>query len=420
MLYYNFSKRDFMNIERLKHKNLLFVSDDLATVSQVKTSLDEVFFNIIYITNYTEVYERFFGEKRSDELIDLILYDVNKENFDVLKSIRATNDRIPIFTTSCDYNLINVNELLQLKIYSSFAKPIESDSLISSIYEAMRVVAKRKFSAYFHQTSIVTRTDLSGNMLYANDLFYETSGYSKEEIIGKPHSIIRNPTTSPEVYKKMWEQIESGNNWHGVLKNINKNKEPYYVNTTIFPIYDGNKKIKEYLSIKFLVTQEEEKMSKLKKYIMSQKKEQIENKKDFDSKVNQRVLEYAKKEQVKTQEIKQLVFDLEEELKKTRSDKAGLSQRSITLENDLKTIKIKKEEVLNTLKNKLREFMGLNYEQLKKIEVLEKKLFSSKEKIEKAQDGVIIFQGYIDEYRKKIEDLKDVIKLKEDELANRK
>ena len=87
----------------------------------------------------------------------------------------------------------------------------------------------------FNGRVIVSETDLKGNITYANRKFCEISGYTKEELIGKPHNIIRHPDMPKEAFAKLWSTIQSGQIWHGLVKNLRKDGLFYWVETEILP-----------------------------------------------------------------------------------------------------------------------------------------------------------------------------------------
>jgi len=103
-------------------------------------------------------------------------------------------------------------------------------------------------------SAIVSKTDYLGVITYVNENFCHTSGYSIKELIGKKHSIIKHPDTSKSIFENLWSEILKGNIWQGIIKNKNKAGKSYYVNTTICPIYDINNKIKEFIAIRYDVT----------------------------------------------------------------------------------------------------------------------------------------------------------------------
>ena len=78
---------------------------------------------------------------------------------------------------------------------------------------------------------IVTKTDVKGNITYANDYFVEICGYSHEELIGKPHNTIRHPDMPRILFKLMWQRIQSGQNVLVIVKNKRKDGRYYWIVT---------------------------------------------------------------------------------------------------------------------------------------------------------------------------------------------
>ena len=82
---------------------------------------------------------------------------------------------------------------------------------------------------------IVSRTDLAGNITHVNDAFVEISGYDIDELIGKPHYILRHPDMPKAAYKDLWSTAEAGQKWHGYVKNLCKDGSHYWVYATVVP-----------------------------------------------------------------------------------------------------------------------------------------------------------------------------------------
>jgi PAS domain S-box-containing protein len=105
---------------------------------------------------------------------------------------------------------------------------------------------------------IYSRTDLKGIITDASDAFCKLSGYSKEELIGQPHNIIKHPDVSKETYKELWETIQSGKTWQGELKNQAKDGSSYWVFSEISSEHDHTGHLLGYISIRSDITDRKE------------------------------------------------------------------------------------------------------------------------------------------------------------------
>ena len=86
----------------------------------------------------------------------------------------------------------------------------------------------------------VTKTDIRGIITYANDTFVDVSGYSREELIGQNHNIVRHPDMPGWAFESLWRTIKAGYPWSGVVKNIAKNGDHYWVRAMVSPIIKDN------------------------------------------------------------------------------------------------------------------------------------------------------------------------------------
>ena len=102
-------------------------------------------------------------------------------------------------------------------------------------------------------TLVISTTDLQGVITYANDLFCKLTGYSREELIGQPHNLVRHPSVAKEVYKDMWDTIQAGKIWTGIVPNVGKGGVIYVVDTTVQPIFDEAGNITSYISVRRVI-----------------------------------------------------------------------------------------------------------------------------------------------------------------------
>ena len=116
---------------------------------------------------------------------------------------------------------------------------------------------------------IVSRTDLKGIITYANDTFLDISGYTKDELLGQNHNIVRHPDMPSSIFKNLWDTIKAKKQWNGNVKNLRKDNGFYWLNATISGVYKDGVLV-EYKSIRVPLTYEE-KLKTQKEYDLLKK-----------------------------------------------------------------------------------------------------------------------------------------------------
>jgi methyl-accepting chemotaxis protein len=106
-------------------------------------------------------------------------------------------------------------------------------------------------------TSIVSESDLKGDILSTNDKFSELSKYSRDELLGRGHNTVRHPDMPKEAFKEMWATIGRGKMFRAIVKNRAKDGSPYYVDAVIAPILGDNGKPRKYLGVRYDITEAE-------------------------------------------------------------------------------------------------------------------------------------------------------------------
>jgi len=127
----------------------------------------------------------------------------------------------------------------------------------------------KEYEKTIDASTACSRTNKNGVIIYVNDKFCKMSGYSKDELLGKKHNIIKHPDNNPQIFKELWVNLLNLKTWRGVLKNRNKDGGEYYVDITISPILDTSGKVVEYMSISHDITE----ISKLNQEIFETQKE---------------------------------------------------------------------------------------------------------------------------------------------------
>ena len=112
----------------------------------------------------------------------------------------------------------------------------------------------KKYIKIVDENVLTSSTDLDGNITYASEAFCEISGYTKDELIGQNHRIIRHSDMKESTYKELWETITSGKTWKGEIKNKKKNGDYYWVKASISPVFDNKGEIISYTAIREDIT----------------------------------------------------------------------------------------------------------------------------------------------------------------------
>ncbi len=166
--------------------------------------------------------------------------EINDSN---LHKIFDTLTIVLLLSGPIGFLLAYIPSLLSSKVYNA-TRNLEEKSIIFDEYlEAMNV------------NNIISKSDKKGIITYVNDNFCKVSGYTKDEVMGKPHSILRDPDTPKETFKILWLTIQSGKTWKGILRNRKKDGGFYDVDIAIMPIYNTKNKIIEYLAIRHDITE---------------------------------------------------------------------------------------------------------------------------------------------------------------------
>jgi len=144
-----------------------------------------------------------------------------------------------------------------------------------------------QYQKAIEQSNIISKTDVDGIITFVNDEFCKISGYSKAELLGQNHNIVRHPDVKASTFKLMWNTITKKKTFKSTVKNRAKNGSTFYVNTTVTPILDENENIVEYIAIRYDVTKE----VVLKEKLLKKEKEYEELNKSLEIRVKQKTKE---------------------------------------------------------------------------------------------------------------------------------
>lgn len=122
----------------------------------------------------------------------------------------------------------------------------------------------------FNTYTITSETDLKGIITYVSEPFTKISGYTKEELIGQHHNIVRHEDMPKEIFEEMWKTIRTKRVWRGVVKNKKKNGDYYWVDSIVFPILNHQEEIIGYKSIRIDITDKKKLESMIEDVLLSE------------------------------------------------------------------------------------------------------------------------------------------------------
>lgn len=150
-----------------------------------------------------------------------------------------------------------------------------------------------QYSEIISKNVIYSKSDVDGIIVDVSEAFCEISGYTKEELIGKPHNIVRHPDMPSSVYTDLWSSIKSGKAWNGQLKNLKKDSSYYWIDINITPEYSEEGIINGYTSVRHDIT------SKIDLRELSESLEQrVEKELEKNRQKDERLLEITKMAQI--------------------------------------------------------------------------------------------------------------------------
>jgi aerotaxis receptor len=96
---------------------------------------------------------------------------------------------------------------------------------------------------------LVSKTDLKGIITYANEAFVQLSGFTRDELMGKNHSLVRHPDMPPQAFEDLWRTVKAGLPWTGIVKNRSKDGDHYWVEAFVVPVREGDRVV-GYMSVR--------------------------------------------------------------------------------------------------------------------------------------------------------------------------
>lgn len=250
--------------ENTKFNNVLVIEQSKRICEQIKDLLLPRNYNVDILNELTQAYDLIKTKTYS-----LVILDLEYESsFEFLIDVKSGIDKTLPFMVLAEGNRNgpSVRQIYKSGASECLRKPIYAEEFILKvdqlidhsklIYELMeQKVLIESYKIIVDQSAIISKTNKNGIITYVNEMFCTVSGYEKEELIGKPHSVIRHPESPSELFEQMWHTIKKEKKiWCGVIKNKTKEGSDYIVQTSIMPLKDSNGNIFEYIALRNDIT----------------------------------------------------------------------------------------------------------------------------------------------------------------------
>lgn len=271
--------------------NLIFVSEELHNYKNNSDGFEKTLF---YSNEIMIYYRKSLKSDASEEIfkiIDTVLKSRESANFgvdasywferstktiDLLKEIEdklfaALDKTIDAKIDILNFNMTLITALLVLMGFGILLFSTKTVRKILFIADKFNekfedsLMLLEQYKATVDKAFIVSKTNPKGVIEYANDEFCRVSGYTKEELIGKPHNIVRHPDMPKEVFKEMWHTIkELKQPWSGEVKNLAKDGSTYWMGTYINPILDKEDNVIEYIAMRADISEMQEEKERIR------------------------------------------------------------------------------------------------------------------------------------------------------------
>jgi len=203
-----------------------------------------------------------------------------------------------------------------------------------------------------NQASILSIADANGNIIYANDNFCKISKYSREELIGNNHRMLKSGKQPDGLFIGMWKSISGGRTWKGEIVNKAKDGTFYWVDTTITPFKGVDGKIEKYVAIRFDITNTKNQMEELAK-----QGEELQTQQEELKQMNEELEEQAQNLKQQQEELQMTNEELEEQTQSLEAKNLEVEASKNDIEQKTKQLEISskyKSEFLANMSHELR------------------------------------------------------------------
>jgi len=268
------------NLTLYKDKRALIVDDSKLARMQIKQHLEQLKFEVFEAEDAQSALQAINDEVYFD-LITIDYQMPGKNGVELIQKIKQIPKQRSIILgvyASSDEAL----KILFLKsgAHDTFTKPLVKEVFNIKIANLLNILKKEQtieetqkivneYSRALESGSILSKGDINGKITYVNDAFCEYTGYTKDELIGKPHNILRHPQTLKTTFKDMWATILRKDIWKGVIRNLRKDETCFYARMTVVPILNIKGEITEFIAFRDDITRLVESKQEMKNMFLT-------------------------------------------------------------------------------------------------------------------------------------------------------
>ncbi len=214
-----------------------------------------------------------------------------------------------------------------------------------------------------NKAAIVSETDADGNIIFVNDFFCSISEYSREELIGQNHRILKSGKQPDGLFKGMWKAISTGLVWQGEILNVSKTGKYYWVETTIMPFKNKDGKIEKYVAIRFDITKqkESEALKKQTELLLASQRELEESNTELEAQT-QKLQASDEELRVQQEELMQSNKELEEKTKLVEEKNHAFNEKNNLLVAATTDLKRKADQLSLSSKYKSEFLANMSHE----------------------------------------------------------
>jgi PAS domain-containing protein len=178
-----------------------------------------------------------------------------RQNMEEMQATQEEMERKELEMQQMVQRMLQQEEELKQTLEEVQATSEEMERSNISIKQLNDEVTERDY--VFGLTTILSESDLFGNVTFANQKLVDVSKYSMDEIIGKPHSLFRHPDMPKEQFKLRWDTLKAGKVFKGIVKNKAKDGTPYWVDGCFVPVKDSAGVMVKYIGARYHIVDEE-------------------------------------------------------------------------------------------------------------------------------------------------------------------